>query len=380
MRRGFLPSKKRKRCSLKIYSRKINIDPARFPHYRPEKEALLSEITMENRRGMRVSLLNYGCIIHRLEIPDLQGKMHNLVLSLKDPQEYFDNPAYLGALIGRTAGRIGDGSFHLGKELYPLAKNYGSTSAHGGAVGFDKHFFDYALFEEEESVSVIFSRFSPDGEEGYPGNLHAEIRFTLSDQNELSIDMQASSDADTLVNFTNHSYFNLHGNAEKEILSHSLRLQSSRFAPILENGVVSGQIESVENSPFDFREPKSIGRDLTCDHRQLKIGNGYDHFFFFDPQGSEQPVLSLREQSTGLSLELFTDCEGAVLYSQNYPIPGICSSEAEAAIRRGLAIEPSAPPIGKNGEFLPFSLLQKGRKYHRKIRYRFRAVPAENPF
>ncbi|MDO4719564.1 MAG: aldose epimerase family protein [Peptostreptococcaceae bacterium] len=365
---------------MKIYSEKIPFDPAHFPHFPLNPKTEFAQITMENRRGMRVCLLNYGCVVHRLEIPDLQGKMHNLVLSLKDPQEYFDNPAYLGALIGRTAGRIGDGSFHLGKKLYPLAKNYGDTSAHGGAVGFDKHFFDYELLEEKERVSAVFSRFSPDGEEGYPGNLRAEIRFTLSDQNELSIDMQASSDADTLVNFTNHSYFNLHGNTEKEILSHSLQLNGAHFAPILENGVVSGQIESVENSPFDFREPKSIGRDLSCDHPQLEAGSGYDHFFFFDPQGSEGPVLSLREKSTGLSLDLFTDCEGAVLYSQNYPIPGLRSSEEQPAIRRGLAIEPSAPPIGKNGEFLPFSLLRKDEAYRRHIRYRFRAAPPEEPF
>lgn len=321
---------------------------------------------------MRIDLLNYGCIIHRFEVPDQNDHPRNIVLSYPCPTDYFKNPAYVNALIGRTAGRIGDGSFVLNDKTYFLNKNYGTTSAHGGQIGWDKKFFDFKLKESSDSVCAVFYLHSPDREEGYPGNVSLQVTYTLSNDNEFQIHFEAAADADTLLNLTQHTYFNLHGTLDQNILSHRLQLHSDCYAPIFENGVVTGSIEPVQDSPFDFRQTKTVGSDIESAHPQIQKGHGYDHFFLFAKNLSlDTPKLSMSEPSSGIALELFTDCDGIVLYSQNFPIEILPTSNGVAPTRHCIAIEPSAPPIGRNGEFIEYSILRKKDRYQRFIRYRF---------
>lgn len=352
---------------MKIYSQSIPFDPSKFPHYALSETTDLSLLCMENDHGLRAEVLNYGCILKSLYFPDKDQKMLNLVLSLPHPCDYFYNPAYLGALIGRTAGRVGDGSFHLNGQRYLLSKNYMTTSAHGGNIGFDKKFFSYTLHQESDEVWVSFHLNSPHLDENYPGMLSLNVHYRLNNQNDLILEWEAVTDQDTLVNLTNHSYFNLHGNQQGDILSHELWMDSPEYAPIHDNGVVKGNFQPSAASPFNFQRPKNIGRDIDCPDPQLILGQGYDHFFHFKKSRClNRPALSLYEKSSGISMSLFTDCEGAVLYSQNHPIENIGKER-----RKAIAIEPSQPPIGRNGEFISSSILRSGDIHHKTIRYHF---------
>lgn len=360
---------------MKIYSQILDWQPDSFPHDRFDNVPVFAMITMENDCGMKVRVLNYGCILHRMEVPDKDDRPRNVILSLPSPTDYFNNPAYINALIGRTAGRIGDGSFSLNDKIYTLNKNYKTTSAHGGNIGFDKKFFDFTLQETKDEVGVRFSLRSSDMEEGYPGNVSLRVNYSLNRHNEFSITYEATSDADTLLNLTNHTYFNLHADIDRDILSHRLHLRSNHYTPILDNGVVRGTIEPVQDTPFDFRKPKQIGKDIETDHPQIRAGSGYDHFFFFDknlPTGV--PKLSLSETSSGILLELLTDADGSVLYTQNFPISNIPATENVLPIRHCIAIEPSASPIGRSGEFIVASILRQNEIYRRSIRYRFQKI------
>lgn len=358
---------------MKICSQTLHWEASEFPHYpllHPIPDFAL--ISMENDHGIRMDILNYGCIIHRLEVPDQNDHPRNIVLSYPCPTDYFKNPAYINALIGRTAGRIGDGSFVLNNKTYCLNKNYGTTSAHGGDIGWNKKFFHFELKESSDTVSAIFYLHSPDMDEGYPGNVSSKITYTLNNNNEILIQFTADTDADTLLNLTQHTYFNLHGILSRDILSHELQIRSDCYAPIFENGVVTGTVDSVQDSPFDFRQVKTIGNDIESTHPQIQKGHGYDHFFQFEKDLSpDVPKISMKESASGIALELFTDCEGSILYSQNFPIENITTSDETAPTRRYIAIEPSAPPIGRNGEFIEYSILRKKERYQRFIRYRF---------
>lgn len=360
---------------MKIYKKNLSLSVSSFPHYDLSAQTNFSLITMENDHGLQVDLLNYGCTLWSIRVPDRSGLLTNILLSFTDPQDYFNNPAYLGCLLGRTAGRIGEGSFILHDQQYTLVKNYGTTSAHGGQIGFDKYFFDDTLRHEENSVEVVFSRQSSDMEEGYPGNLEVTVSYRLTNDNDLIVSYGGLSDTDTLLNMTNHSYFNLHGDLTKSITSHHMQMDAISFAKIFSDGVVTGELGYVYDSPFDFRQGKPIGKDLPSQDPQLLLGKGYDHFFFFNARQQDLPQLSLYENNTGIAMELFTDCDGAVVYSQNYPIANLPGKNKTLPPHRGLAIEPAQPPIGKKGEFLERSFLEKNHRYRKTIRYHFSTTP-----
>jgi len=236
-------------------------------------------ITLKNARGMEVHAISYGGIVTSILVPDRQGHFEDVVLGYEDAESYIkNNGPYMGAIIGRYANRIAKGMFTLDGQTFKLATNNGPNHLHGGNKGFDKIVWQAEEFRTADGTGVIFRYTSPDGEEGYPGTLKAQVTYTLTDRNELVVDYLASTDKATLVNLTHHSYFNLTGGM-RDILDHELTIDADQYTPIDAASIPTGEIASVEGTPFDFRKPMTIGSRITRDDVQLRNGRGYDHNF-----------------------------------------------------------------------------------------------------
>ncbi len=329
----------------------------------------IDEITLGNDQNMEVSFLNFGGIITKILVPDNQGNIENVVLAYKDYEGYLDNPAYFGAIIGRTAGRIKDGVFSINGKTYGLDKNYGPNSGQGGSVGFDKKVFDYTILEEEDSIRVKLEYTSKDMEEGYPGEVKVFVTYSLHEGNVFQIDYEAIPNEDTLINLTNHSYFNLSGNFDESIKYHELFIASERFLEIDETSAPTGEFVETEGTPFDFYHQKEIGEDMEVADPQLKIGNGYDHTFLLKKE--ENVKVRLAHRFTGRVMEIETDNEAAVIYTQNYSQGQILDNGQELEDRKSVAIEIQRPPIGLRECFKERSIVRKGEIYKTYTRYRF---------
>lgn len=329
------------------------------------------EVTLENENGMSVSVLNYGGIITGIRVPDRRGDLINIVLSYKDPEDYLDNPGYFGALIGRTAGRIKDAHFDLGGQRYFMAKNYGENSGHGGQKGFDKKVFRMEPEIGNNEGRIHLTCESRHMEEGYPGNLKVHVTYTLSEDNTLRIDYEAESDQDTLVNLTNHSYFNLSGDFRECIEHHRLQIAASRYAALDQTSAPTGRLVEVQDSPFDFTAMKPIGKDIRANHPQLLIGKGYDHPFLFDSDKEGEVRIRLAHEPSGRTMEVRTDNEAVVFYSQNYTQGQVIQDGRTLPERRSIALEVQRLPIGAEGAFMEHSILKKGQTYHTFTEYRF---------
>ena len=220
------------------------------------------EYTMRNNNGIEVGVLNFGGIIRKIMTPDKNGNLENIVLAYKDIEDYFTNPSYYGALIGRTSGRIGGSKAILNDKEYEFYPNYNPNSGHGGKEGFDKKFWDVEEISSHNECGVELNYYSPDGEEGYPGNVSVKVIYTLNNDNEFKFLIKGNSDKDTLFNMTNHSYFNLSGNYKRDITKSELMINSDEYLEINNTGSVTGEVTKVENTPFDFTVKKEIGKDI----------------------------------------------------------------------------------------------------------------------
>src|SRR6185436_12552669 len=262
--------------------------------------------TLTNSLGFEVSVTNYGGAVTSLKTPDRDGNFDEIVLGFETLDDYVHNPRYFGALIGRHANRIANGKFSLNGSNYQLPQNNGANHLHGGFKGFDKRVWD--VRESEKTLHLTY--FSKDGEEGYPGNVTAAVDYTLLD-NELRIDYCATTDRDTIVNLTNHSYFNLRGAGT--ILDHELTLNADHYTPVSEALIPTGEIKAVAGTPMDFRSGKAIGSELQ------NVPGGYDHNFVLNnADGSLRPGARLYEPVTGRVLEIFTTEPGMQFYSGNF--------------------------------------------------------------
>lgn len=327
---------------------------------------------LRNSKGFGINVLNYGAIITDVIVPDKNGVFENVILKYDDINTYKENPSYYGALIGRTSGRIANGKVDLdGKELN-FNKNYGRNQGHGGEVGFNKRFLDAKSGSSENEVYVEFSYLSPSWEEGYPGNLNIKVRYTVTENNEFKILYKAISDEDTLVNLTNHSYFNLSGNCKDDILSHYLYVDSDFLIELNETSAPSGEIISLEGTPFDFTNPKTIGRDIEDEDYQIEIGQGYDHPWVLN--SGDDIKIRLYHKSSGRQMDVYTNQNSVVLYSLNYPDDYLLDCGKKAIRRGALAIETQAPPIGENSSFAKYSVLRKGEEYNKETIYKFSII------
>jgi len=345
------------------------IDTATFHRLVDGKEIKL--YTLKNSKGTEVWLTNYGARILSVITPDSAGNRADITLGYHTFDEYLNDNMYLGCIVGRYANRIAKGKFALDGVTYHLYLNNGPNTLHGGLKGFDKHVWD----SRQNGDTVFFSYLSKDGEEGYPGNLTVNVFYTLTDDNRLVLDMQAETDKKTIINLTNHAYFNLNGEGTGDILGHDLTLVADAITPVDSTLIPTGELMPVDNTPFDFRKPQTIGARINESHQQLLYGKGYDHNWVLSKApGSFGLAARLHSPVTGRILEIWTTQPGIQFYSGNF-MDGTAKGKSGGiyAFRNGLALEPHHFPDSPNQKNFPSVVLNPGEKFHETIEYVFSA-------
>ena len=329
--------------------------------------------TLTNDRELEVAVITYGGAITSLKVPDRNDALGDIVLGFDTLEQYVSNPLYFGALVGRYANRIASGKFSLNGVEYQLGRNNGGNHLHGGFRGFDKRVWKASEEMKDGSAFLHLSYFSADGEENYPGNLNAYVDYTLRD-NELSIEYRATTDRDTIVNLSNHSYFNL--KTKGTILDHELMLHADGFTPVTKDLIPTGEISSIEGTPMDFRKTRTIGSQIDQDYDQLGFTGGYDHNFVLnDWNGSLRPVARLREPMTGRVLEILTTQPGIQFYSGNF-LDGSYTGKYGFVYEKyaGLCLEPQHFPDSPNHPNFPSTVLRPGEEYNETTVLRFGVI------
>jgi aldose 1-epimerase len=321
---------------------------------------------LKNSRDVEIEITNYGGIVVSLRVPDRRGEMADVVLGYDDLASYGKDKWHFGAIIGRYANRIADGKFRLNGQEYTLARNNGSNHLHGGVLGFEKVVWDAREDSAVPGRRLILEYVSEDGEEGYPGKLAVRVEYSLTDENEFRIKHTATTDKDTVVNLTNHSYFNLKGAAEGDILLHQLQLNADQFTPVNENLIPTGELRHVNRTPFDFTQPETIGARIYQNDSQLKFGRGYDHNWVLNMgmDGGLSLAATLYEPQSGRRMEIFTTEPGIQFYSGNF-LDGTMRGKAGTAYGQhsGLCLETQHFPDSPNQANFPSTVLKAGERY-----------------
>lgn len=337
-----------------------------------KKEAFEKEIDrkkvelflLENANGIKVYIISYGARIVSLLAPDKNGNFADIVLGYENIEGYLkdNDPMYLGCIVGRYANRIKDGKFTLEGKEYSLFINNAPNTLHGGEKGFDKKVWD----GKQEGNTLTLSYHSPDGEEGYPGNLMVKKIYTLTDDNELKMEYEAETDKTTIVNLSHHSYFNLKGEGDTTILDHYLLGNADYYTPVDSTLIPTGEILAVANTPFDFTKGKQIGRDIGLSDEQLNYGLGYDHNWVLNKDTANTLTFAVKlwEETTGRVLEIFSTEPAFQFYSGNF-MDGTFTGKSGKLYkhRSGLAIEPQHFPDSPNQSGFPSTVLKPGEKY-----------------
>ncbi|HWS30128.1 MAG TPA: aldose epimerase family protein [Clostridia bacterium] len=320
---------------------------------------------LENASGAYAEFLDYGATVRSLVVPNTCGKLADVVLGFDDIRGYEKNAAYIGAFIGRYCNRIGGARFTLMGKEYRVSENEPNRCLHGGIRGFDKRMYSM----RQERGALVFTRLSPDGEEGFPGNLKVRVTYRLTDENALEIDYEAESDAPTVVNLTNHSYFNLNGAGD--ILRHALRLDADHIAEIDENFNITGSLLPVAGTPFDFRAEKQVGKDIEAEDEQLHRGSGYDHNFVLNGKGFRRAAVLTGDQS-GIRMEVCTDAPGVQFYTANFLNGAPVGKNGQTYKNRSaLCLETQNFPDAPNQKSFPSAVLLPGEVYRTRTAYRF---------
>lgn len=329
--------------------------------------------TLTNEQGTEIKITNYGGIITSLKVADKNGEMEDVVLGFDDLDGYLqEGVPYFGAIIGRYGNRIADAQFELDGETYQLAANDGPNHLHGGEQGFDKRLWDAESFENEDGSGVRLQYLSEDGEEGYPGNLSVEVIYTLTEDDELKIDYTATTDKATVVNLTNHSYFNLAGYDHGTILDHRVMINADEFLPVNETLIPTGEFRSVEDTPFDFTEPTLVGRRINADNEQIARGQGYDHCWVLNGEAGEMKLAAtVHEPASGRFMEVFTTEPGIQFYTGNFLDGTLSGKGAAYSHRSGLCLETQHFPDSPNQPDFPSTVLQPGETYSTQTTYKF---------
>lgn len=323
--------------------------------------------TLTNKSGATIKITNYGGIVTSWVTPDKNGKSTSIVLGFDSLSGYLAKPPYFGAIIGRYGNRIAKGSFKIDTTTYTLAKNNGVNHLHGGDKGFDKVVW-HGLTKKSSpsSTSITLHYVSLDGEEGYPGNLKVDVTYILTDENELSIEYSAETDKPTVVNLTNHSYFNLTGDPSKTILDHSLQVNADKYTPVDKGLIPTGELKEVKGTAFDFLQPHTIGE------RIASVEGGYDHNFVLTrKEKGLELVATLSDSISGRKLEVFTEEPGLQFYSGNF-LDGTIKTSNGTAINKyaALCLETQHFPDAPNQPAFPSTLLKPGEKYHTITKYK----------
>jgi aldose 1-epimerase len=326
--------------------------------------------TLVNRAGTEARITNYGGVIVSLKTKDRAGKLADVTLGFDSIDGYLKENPYFGALIGRYGNRIGKAAFTLNGKKYTLARNNGENTLHGGNRGFDKRLWKA---REAGENTLELSYVSKDGEEGYPGTLSVTVRYTLTEANELKIEYSATTDKDTVVNLTNHTYFNLAGQGEGDILQHQMMLNADRFTPVDGGLIPTGELRKVDGTPFDFRKPTAIGARIGQADEQLKLGKGYDHNWVLNAaaQGLTKAA-EVYEPKSGRVMEVFTKEPGVQFYTGNF-LDGSLKGKAGKVyqFRYGFCLETQHFPDSPNQPKFPTTTLKPGQRYQTTTVYKF---------
>ncbi len=328
-----------------------------------QKGEAVERYILTNKNGMRVSVLSFGGVVQSILVSDKTGEKRDVVLGYDTLGEYEnDRDTYVGAFVGRVANRIASGRFTLDGREYTLAVNNGPNHLHGGAEGFDRKVYRAAVSND----ALFFHFVSPDGEEGYPGTLRCCVEYRLDEDNALHIRYRAETDAPTLVNLTNHSYFNLGGDA----MEHTLQINADAITENDETSVPTGKILPVAGTAFDFTSPKPVGRDIAAAEKQLEVGNGYDHNFVLRGEGLREAA-KLFSSESGIAMTVLTDCSAMQLYSANFFGERRGKGGARYSDRCAVALETQGYPDAVNHENFPSVVLRPGEVFERETIYRF---------
>jgi len=329
---------------------------------------------LTNKSGAEVSITNYGGAVVSLKVPDRNGKLADVVLGYDNADGYVNDKSFFGALVGRYGNRIGHAQFALDGKTYTLAKNNGENSLHGGIKGFNKAVWTAKIIPAKDGQSLELSYLSKDGEEGFPGNLKVSVIYTLTDSNALRIAYAASTDKKTVVNLTNHSYFNLGGQGSGDILGHQLMIQADKFTPVDAGLIPTGELRDVASTPFDFRKPAAIGARIDQDEEQLKLGGGYDHNFVLRRSNGAGEFLAARvvEPASGRVLEVWTTEPGVQFYTGNF-LDGKTAGKGGVTYphRSAFCLETQHYPDSPNQPKFPSVVLNPGERYHTITTYKF---------
>lgn len=329
--------------------------------------------TLTNKSGASARILTMGGIIANLYMPDRDGKLADVIFGFDSVDDYLNGGGYQGALIGRYGNRIGSGRFTLNGVTYQLAQNdNGKNHLHGGNVGFNQKLWDAVPFETSDSCGLILTLISPDGEENYPGKLDVKVTYTLTDKNELKIHYEAESDADTIVNLTNHSYFNLGGYSSGNILDHTLRVDADSITEINGDLIATGKAYPVGGTPFDFRTPEKIGARIEADDPQIKFGGGYDHNFNLNKGSTFAKAAELYNEKSGRVMSVYTDQPGVQIYTSNMMNGDVKFKGGLSQIpRSAVCLETQHAPDSPNHPDFPTTTLRAGEKYDTTTVYAF---------
>ncbi|HEX6880716.1 MAG TPA: aldose epimerase family protein [Terriglobales bacterium] len=331
---------------------------------------------LTNDRGMQASITNFGGILVSLKVPDRDHKFDDVVLGYDKLEGYIGDKTFQGAIIGRYGNRIAQGKFELNGKTYNLERNDGENSLHGGIHGFNKAVWKAKPVPGKEEQSLVLNYDSPDGEGGYPGNLKVQVTYTLTNNNELKIHYEATTDKPTVVNLTNHAYYNLAGQGEGDILGHVLTIYADRFTPVDKTLIPTGHIKSVKGTPFDFTHPTAIGARIESDDDQLKLGRGYDHNFVLNAGKTQDPVPAavVYEPKSGRVMEIATTEPGVQFYSGNFLDGSITGKHGKVYKHRyGLCLETQHFPDSPNHPDFPSTVLKPGETYKSTTVYTFYA-------
>jgi len=322
--------------------------------------------TLKNQEGMVVKITNYGGIVTSVLVPDSKGIFDDVVLGYDNLQGYLDKTPYFGCIVGRYGNRIAKGKFSLDGEEYSLAVNNGENTLHGGLVGFDKVVWEAKEFQNEDAAGLILHYISKDGEEGYPGNLDVEVIYTLTSENELKIEYQATTDKATPLNLTHHSYFNLNGSKDKNILNHELKIYADKYVVVDENLIPTGELRELTGSPMDFRSLTNIGSRID------DVEGGYDHTYVLIKTKNFELIAELYEPESRRHMEVYTTEPGVQFYSGNFLDGSITGKNGIVYNKHyGMCLETQHFPDSPNQPEFPNTILRPGDKYTQTTVYKF---------
>ncbi|AOW17144.1 galactose mutarotase [Polaribacter vadi] len=333
----------------------------------------VEKFTLKNTNGVEVDIITYGGRITSLKVPNSKGVLENVVLGFDNIEDYENDNPFFGALIGRYGNRIAKGKFSLEGKEYTLVKNNDENHLHGGVIGFDRVIWTATPIEGTKDSSLKLTYLSKDGEEGYPGNLNVTVIYTLTKDNAIEVSYEATSDKTTVVNLTQHAYFNLSADFSKEILDHEIVLNADAFIPVDATLIPTGEIRKVIGTPFDFTSAKKIAKEINSENLQLKLGLGYDHCWVLNGEKETMSfAASAYNEESGRFMEIFTEEPGIQLYTGNFldgtlPMP----NGGTYAHRTGFCLETQHFPDSPNQKDFPSTVLKPGGTYSTKTTFKF---------